>query len=240
MIKLCEVMDLPKGVTAFVGGGGKSTCIAVLADELIQEGHRVIITTTTKIYAPQEGTELLLSPTKGEVEEALTRNQLVIVGSEIRDNKLIGIKEELIEELNQVADYILVEADGSRRLPLKVPRSYEPVIPSCAIQVVAVIGGSVLGERISTHCCRAEEVAAFLGKSLEDKVTLQDLSNIICSREGLSKNVEHKIFQVLLNQSDLLSVELQTKMREISDDLRSNGIEPIILASLHNKNWEII
>ena len=42
------------------------------------------------------------------------------------------------EELRRAADVVLVEADGAKRLPLKAPAEYEPVIPPCADAVAAV------------------------------------------------------------------------------------------------------
>lgn len=43
----------PKDVVAFVGGGGKTTAMFRLADELVIQGRRVVTTTTTRIFAAQ-------------------------------------------------------------------------------------------------------------------------------------------------------------------------------------------
>ena len=45
----------PKEVVAFVGAGGKTTAMFRLADELVAQGKRVIITTTTRMFAAQVG-----------------------------------------------------------------------------------------------------------------------------------------------------------------------------------------
>ena len=42
--------------------------------------------------------------------------------------------------LESIADFILVEADGSRRLPLKVPATNEPVIPRGNKKTVLICG----------------------------------------------------------------------------------------------------
>lgn len=42
--------------------------------------------------------------------------------------------------LENIADFILVEADGSRRLPLKVPAINEPVIPRDNKKTVLICG----------------------------------------------------------------------------------------------------
>lgn len=48
----------------------------------------------------------------------------------------------------QLADIVLIEADGSRRMPCKAPAAHEPVLlPQCDI-VLAVAGVSALGESL--------------------------------------------------------------------------------------------
>lgn len=42
-----------KYVISFVGGGGKTTSIYKLADELTRKGKRVIVTTTTHMQMPK-------------------------------------------------------------------------------------------------------------------------------------------------------------------------------------------
>ena len=51
-----------------------------------------------------------------------------IVGTPCGDGKF-GPPEQSWAELCTLADYVLVEADGSRGLPLKAHLSHEPVLP---------------------------------------------------------------------------------------------------------------
>ena len=51
MDKLCELLDIRPGVTALIGGGGKTTLMYHLARELRERGT-VAVTTTTKIWPP--------------------------------------------------------------------------------------------------------------------------------------------------------------------------------------------
>ena len=46
-------------------------------------------------------------------------------------------------------DYVLAEADGSKRLPLKAHAAWEPVIPAATANVVWVVGASGLGKRVA-------------------------------------------------------------------------------------------
>ena len=49
MDKLCDLLDIRPGVTALIGGGGKTTLMYHLARELRERGT-VAVTTTTKIW----------------------------------------------------------------------------------------------------------------------------------------------------------------------------------------------
>ena len=43
---------------------------------------------------------------------------------------------------------VLVEADGAKELPCKVPEEWEPVIPKQTTQVVAVYGLDAIGKHL--------------------------------------------------------------------------------------------
>ena len=48
-----EILCLePRGVMSFVGGGGKTSLMFLLARQLVRSGMRVLTTTTTKIFVP--------------------------------------------------------------------------------------------------------------------------------------------------------------------------------------------
>ena len=69
----------------------------------------------------------------------------------------------------------MIEADGAKRLPLKVPGEWEPVIPDFTDLVVGVIGMDAVGQMIRESCHRPERVAAFLNKEQTDPVTEADV-----------------------------------------------------------------
>ena len=51
-MKLASLLQVGRGVTAIIGGGGKTTLMETLAGELSKKG-RVIITTSTHIRRPE-------------------------------------------------------------------------------------------------------------------------------------------------------------------------------------------
>jgi len=209
---LYRELGLPGGVTAFVGGGGKTTLIGVLARELAAR-HTVLIATTTHIYPP--ACPVLISPTAREVLSAFEDERTVAVGSEAEDGKL-GALPELQRLYPVLADAALVEADGARRLPLKAPAEHEPVIPREARLVVAVLGLDGIGKPIAEAAHRPELYAALVGKPVTDAVTPEDAALVLMSTEGQMKNVACP-FAVVLNKAD--TPERMDAARKIAEKL---------------------
>ena len=50
-MQFCQLLQIPRGVTAIIGSGGKTTLLYLLARELSHTGS-VIVTTTTHIFPP--------------------------------------------------------------------------------------------------------------------------------------------------------------------------------------------
>ena len=127
-MQLYERLGVPCGVTAVIGSGGKTTLLRTLSREL---PGTVILTTTTHIL-PFEGVPLLTAPTEDEVRAALARSRVLCLGTPAPEGKLTApsLPFSLLEQL---ADYVFVEADGSRRLPLKAHAPHEPVrVQNCS------------------------------------------------------------------------------------------------------------
>ena len=190
---------------AVVGGGGKTSLIYRLADELLDRGKKVIITTTTHMAGESE-----LPFARGgdavEVKEMLDREGYVIAAEyEEETGKYASLKEGKLEELKELCDVMLIEADGAKHHPVKVPAEWEPVIPACADIVISVIGLDCLGQPIRQSAYRMERTSKFLKKSLEAPITEVDIVKIATSICGLFKDVEERIYRVYLNKSDVLS-----------------------------------
>lgn len=166
----------PGEVTAFTGGGGKSSTARRVARELLDLGRPAIFTTTTKIY-PAPEMELVFLDREGTeaVSRALGsgRSVCVAAGMEAGSGRLLGISAEQVASLAELgAGAVLVEADGSARLPLKAPAAHEPVIPPQATLVVPVAGASALGRPLDHHTVhRPEETAHAAGVALGASIT---------------------------------------------------------------------
>ena len=129
-----------------VGGGGKTSLIDRLAREL-SENARVLRMTTTHIYPPEDVVICAQSVDEAllkRVEAALDERTLVTVGRAAPRGKLTAPLGAL-EELFALADYVLLEADGSRGMPFKAPDEREPALSGREGLVLAVAGASGFG-----------------------------------------------------------------------------------------------
>ena len=84
-MELAKALDVRPGVTAIIGGGGKTTLMECLAEELSAQAH-VIVCTTTHIY-PEQNMPCLVSTSEAEIAAELVRTHCVCVGSASESGK---------------------------------------------------------------------------------------------------------------------------------------------------------
>jgi probable selenium-dependent hydroxylase accessory protein YqeC len=146
-LKLQVALGISSGdVTAFVGAGGKSSAILAIADELSEAGMTVLVVPTTKLLVSEAEkigplvTSEDVDELRAKAEETLSGGASgVVVGSGLLSkNRVGGVEPGAVSSLASVADVVLVEADGSRRRPIKGTAGHEPVLPDAATLVVAV------------------------------------------------------------------------------------------------------
>lgn len=178
-------------ILSFVGAGGKTTMIYCLAEELKEKGYRVLVTTTTHMEKPKAHFLEWTSLTEGRetIPELLGRYPVLTVGVSDAGNKIKGIPQNGYGLLKGAADFLLVEADGSAKHPVKVPDSHEPVIFPGTEQVVGLLSAGSVGKKIAEAGHRPEKLAAFLGKTADAVIAAEDLIKISTSRQGLLKQV---------------------------------------------------
>jgi molybdenum cofactor cytidylyltransferase len=149
-------------VVAFVGAGGKTSALFRLADEIAAAGGRVVTTTTTRLAA----SEMRRAPAHVRRAQDLpgalasARHVLFTGGLDAAADKALGVDPAALCALRLPGVTLLVEADGSRRLPFKAPAEHEPVVPPCATLVVWVVGVDAVGQPLDAmHVHRPERVA---------------------------------------------------------------------------------
>ena len=160
-IELYRQLEIRKGVTAIIGSGGKTSLMLRLCRDL---PGTVIVCTSTRIFPPEE-LPLVTEPIRELPFEKLC------AGVPAEQGKLAAPVQSF-EELAALADYVLVEADGSKGLPLKAHLDHEPVIPSCANQTIQVLGLSGIGRPIREAAHRPEVYASLCGADPSEIATL--------------------------------------------------------------------
>ncbi len=187
---------------ALVGSGGKTSIIMRLADEQKALGKKVLVLTTTHMYVPKQYG--VFSGLAADIETALAANGTVITGKEADCGKITWIGDELYREIAPMADIILIEADGSKRLPLKFPSESEPVIPPDADIILAVSGLSAIGKRGIDACHRWSIARQVLGIPNEEILKPEHL--YLLMSEGYLKplNKEYPSTHIIpvFNQAD--------------------------------------
>lgn len=182
-MKLVPFLRPERGITAIIGSGGKTTLLRTLGQEL---PGRVILCTTTHIM-PFEGLSLYTGGSEAELAGLLAEHPMVCVGRPGPEGKLTAPALSM-KALMEAADYVLVEADGSRRLPIKAHASHEPVIPPESKKIICVVGASGFGRRIEETVHRPELFCRLTGAEPGDVVTPALAAKAIV-REGLARQV---------------------------------------------------
>ena len=107
-----------------------------------------------------------------------------------------------IAALRKAWGLVLVEADGSKRLPVKAPAPWEPVVPEGTDLVVGVVGLDALGRPMDERTVhRPQLFAAVTGCAPGDPIAWGHLVALARHPEGLFKGVTCRRV-VLLNKVD--------------------------------------
>jgi len=216
-----------------------------LAGELRIQHRRVITTTTTKIFppAPEESPRLLLGgpevfPT---IEEDLIRyGHITWAAGRSAENKLLGGSLPDLSHLwaRGWADYLIVEADGSARRPIKAPNQKEPVVPLESTCFISVFGLSALGQPLhSNWAFRSEIISRLTGIHPGTPLTAEGLANLATHPlGGLKGRGPGMRAVVFLNQWD--SQPDDYPLRHLAESILSKGqgqIERVLVGQLKPK-----
>jgi molybdenum cofactor cytidylyltransferase len=223
---------------ALVGSGGKTTAMFQLARQLTGP-----VMTTSSTHLARE--QLTLADRHWRIYQAeqiddlteaiLTAPISLFHGSEIGEDRVEGEKPDVLDALLHFADQqdlpLLIEADGSRRLPIKAPAEHEPAIPPWVNTVVVMVGFSAFGNPISEeNVHRLDRFCALAHLSAGDRLTGEGLVSYLLHPLGGLKNIPQAARKiVLLNQVD--SAEQEASAHPIAKVLIST-YDAVITASL--------
>ncbi len=198
-------------VISVTGAGGKTSVIYSLANDLAAIGYSILITTTTAMFHPDKEKRRCHTIVTGDVEKVMSSfpkpGKITIAAASILqpEQKLLGFKSEEIDRLKKtVFDFILIEADGSKQLPVKAPAAHEPVIPSSTGIVIGVIGLDCLGQPINSNSVhRADLFSEIAGIPIGSPITKESIRSLVYDSQGLFKNaLSAKQRILILNKAD--------------------------------------
>jgi molybdenum cofactor cytidylyltransferase len=209
-LQLAQALRLDGPVRlALTGSGGKTTALFSLARQL---PGPVLACASTHLALNQ----LALADVHTVVRTAA---DIPTAGADLRDGVLLftgpagagervaGLDEPALQALLALAQErglpLLVEADGSRGLPLKAPAAHEPPVPAFAEMVVVVAGLAGVGQPLdegSVH--RPEIYAALAGAAPGTPLTPALAARVLAHPQGGLKNIPSGARRVvLLNQA---------------------------------------
>jgi molybdenum cofactor cytidylyltransferase len=235
---------LPGECVAFTGSGGKTTALFTLARELEAP---VLVTTSThfgleQISLADENLRVDPSTDINDLIDEIKEGVLILRGDMDEENRVSGIPEDKLEEVYLAAQKLgiplLIEADGSRQLPLKAPASHEPVIPHVVDRVVVVAGLSALGKPLSDKWVhRVDQFSELSGLDQGEPISPRAIINVLKDPEGGRKGIPPGAKRlVLLNQAD--DLQRQAQGNRIAKRLLAY-YDSVIVASLASTNERI-
>lgn len=196
---LFKCLEEKKHIVSLVGAGGKTTVMYQLAEHFANLGKKVLVTTTTHIFQPNDN----FAKSIAEVETFWETGSYAVVGSvEVSSGKLVKLPEEVLKNYSSLADLVLVEADGAKHFPCKAPAENEPVLLPESDVIIAVMGLDALHQPIKKVCFRLEKVMEVLDVTFEHCLTEEDAVKLLLSEQGAFKNVGQRNYFIVLNKCD--------------------------------------
>ena len=196
---LFKYLQEKKHIVSLVGAGGKTTVMYQLAQHFASLGKKVLVSTTTHIFQPASN----FAQSLAEVEALWQAGNYAVVGNiEAGTGKLTHLSADVFEKYSDLADLVLIEADGAKRFSCKAPAEHEPVLLPASDSVIAVMGLDALHHPISEVCFRMEKVQEVLAVIPEQCLTEEDVVKLLLSEQGAFKNVGQRTCFIVLKKCD--------------------------------------
>jgi molybdenum cofactor cytidylyltransferase len=201
---------------AFVGAGGKTTAISILAKEI---SAPVIVSTTTHLGSWQTNIadRHIIIQSKSDLKNIDTDgNGITLVTQGLESDRWVGLDTEQINWVYEFCEKhnlpLIIECDGSRQLPIKAPGPNEPVLPDFVETVVVVSGLSGIQKPLNKSVVHHPEIYSALCDLSEDGIiSIESQVRLLSHSQGGLKNIPtHARRILLLNQADTTSLKSQS------------------------------
>jgi probable selenium-dependent hydroxylase accessory protein YqeC len=219
-------------LVAFVGGGGKTAAIFALASSAKRAGFKVMISTSAAMrdprleanrdidgFAIEPGLRLPATPETSSIADTFfpRKGHICFLASEVleAEGKVRGPHLSRFDMLKSISDLLLVEADGSRGLPIKAPGPHEPPVPPATDIVIGLVGLDCIGSSMDEeHVHRADLFRRLPGIDAGNAIDISTIFDLVRADEGLFKNSPPNARHVLiLNKGDSIDAEIRAGVR---------------------------
>lgn len=160
-------------IIAVVGAGGKTTYIRKKVKDYLVEGKKIFVTTTTHMMKEYH---TFVSDDADEIIRVLMEKHYVMAGRDCGE-KIQALSKNTYERVCEYADVVLVEADGSKHMPIKFPAEHEPVIPQNATEIIIICGLHALGRPLNEAAHRLELVKKCLNEEINSNSKTEHVSD---------------------------------------------------------------
>lgn len=217
---------------SLIGGGGKTTLLFALGEELSATSSLVLSTTTHMRY-PQHlnPKQIVLQDDPEQMSNVLHQYHLCYIASTDTKNpdKVTKPSDHMARAMAKTADYVIYEADGSRGLPIKCMASHEPAVPKTTSLTIQVIGATCLHHPAQEVLHRYEIAQERLGISPQEPIHTKQLITLALD------NFRHcpttaKLF--IINQ-----IDVGISSQECHDIKTALSPIPVLFLSLQDKTY---
>lgn len=242
-MELFKFLNLNRGdLVSIVGAGGKTTLMYTLAQELREE-HKILVTTTTKIFLPdrEQYDYMEIGFDNFEKIRYCNKKGIYVYGKFVsEDGKLIGINTDTLDKELSFFDYTIVEADGSKGKPIKGWNSTEPVVSSKTRKTIGVLSIESIGKAINEeNVHRVSEFINITNAVEKEPISMKNILSIIFHRNGLFKDsVGERILFInkVENNEEIVLVDELVHYIKLQNE-RDKLIDKIVYGSLRNKEY---
>ncbi len=146
------------------------------------------------------------------------------------------IIRQVVDRVN--SDVILIEADGSRRMPLKAPKKYEPVLPLDTTLAVPVAGLDALGKPFTEqNVYNIETIIDRYGFGYDMPIQPAWIAQILRDEVlGLKDIPPNARVVALLNKTTTNRMSLQPARKTANMILKEKRIEAVAIGAVKNRN----
>jgi probable selenium-dependent hydroxylase accessory protein YqeC len=226
----------PDEKLAVVGCGGKTTLIGLLARE--NQSRKALVMPTAKIL-PMRGAGVVLCATLNECLNHLPARGIQCLGVlNPATGKLEAPPPELWPQITRGYGLVLMEADGSRGLPMKGWRENEPVVPAFTTLTLGVLPVTALGLPIGTGSVHnLSQFLALTGGRAGESAQPRHLAAMAAAPGGMFKNRVGRAVLCINRVEDAHTLKAARLVAEAIQKNHPGAVDAIYAISAMQNEW---